>query len=164
MKVESKSNSGFTLIELMIVIAVVSILAAIAIPNFISYRKKAMIAQAIAELKVIELAVQALAVDTGCWPTEDGHKNPAGVLTGSDEMEDLSVPEAGLAATDGNYPGWDGPYLQGIPKDPWGNDYFWDPDYVIDGEDHVVIGSYGPNGEGRNDYDDDDIYLILARP
>ena len=146
----------------MITIAIIGILAAIAIPNFISYRTKARIARAKAELKTIEFAIQALAVDTWLWPTEGDPKNPANVCTGDDEIYNLGSPEAGLVATDGHYPGWSGPYIKGIPKDPWGNDYFWDPDYKIDGDDYVAIASYGPNGTG--DYDDDNIYIILAAP
>jgi prepilin-type N-terminal cleavage/methylation domain-containing protein len=165
MKVESKSNSGFTLIEIMIVIAIVGILAAIAIPNFISYRKKAMVAQAQAELKAIQLAIHDLALDTGFFPSTDDPKNVYGKITGDDEIDDLSTPAAGLMATDGSYPGWDGPYLKTTHTDPWGRNYFLDHDYEINGEDCVVIGSLGPNGGAINNYDDDDnILVILAKP
>jgi len=155
-------QKGLTLMELMITIAIIGILAAIAIPNFLGYRTKARIARAKAELKTIEFAIQALAVDTWLWPTEGDPKNPANVCTGDDEIYNLGSPEAGLVATDGHYPGWYGPYIKSIPKDPWGNDYFWDPDYKIDGDDYVAIASYGPNGTGLND--DDNIYIILAAP
>ena len=164
MEVKSKSNSGFTLIEIMIVIAIVGILAAIAIPNFISYRKKAMIAQAQSELKGIQLAIHDLALDTGFFPSIDDPKNVYGEITGDDEIADLSVPAAGLMSTDGSYPGWNGPYLKMTPTDPWGRNYFLDHDYDINGQDYVVIGSLGPNGGSINDYDDDNILVILVSP
>ena len=58
-----KGQKGFTLIELMIVIAIIGILAAIAIPQFVSYRVKGYNTQAKAELKSYYTACQAYLAD-----------------------------------------------------------------------------------------------------
>ncbi len=58
-----KGQKGFTLIELMIVIAIIGILAAIAIPQFVSYRQKGYNTQAKGELKSFYTACQAYFAD-----------------------------------------------------------------------------------------------------
>ena len=64
LKIFRKSGQkGFTLIELMIVIAIIGILAAIAIPQFVSYRQKGYNTQAKGELKSLYTACQAYFAD-----------------------------------------------------------------------------------------------------
>ena len=68
---KKSEQSGFTLMELMICIAIIGILASIAIPNYISYRKRAMIAEAQSELKNLEKIIIMMALDTNCYPSGD---------------------------------------------------------------------------------------------
>ncbi len=59
------NKKGFTLVEIMIVVAIIGLLAAIAIPNFVKARQTAQKNACIANLKQIQGAIQVWAIDTG---------------------------------------------------------------------------------------------------
>ena len=68
-KIRNKLNQkGFTLIELMIVIAIIGILAAIAIPQFASYRKKAYNSAALSDMKTGKTTLEAYYADNQWYP------------------------------------------------------------------------------------------------
>lgn len=77
-------QGGFSLIELMIVIGLIGTLAAIAIPNYIQYREKAKVAQAIADIRAMEKMIANFTIDNDRLPTSlaeigmGGHRDPWG--------------------------------------------------------------------------------------
>lgn len=151
-----KNKSGFTLIEIMVTVAVVGLLASLAGLAIHKAHRSALLKQTETELQFMSAAVLQMAWDTGMWPNKALRNNP-----GSVEVWSISPASAGLLQTDGSYNNWRGPYYEGAILDPWGNPYFFDPDYLIEGVNHVVIGSFGPNGLGPNLYDSDDLYVLL---
>lgn len=79
------NQKGFTLIELMIVVVIIGILAAIAIPNFISMQDRAKEASVKANMHTLQLAFEDFAVQTdGVYPNDGTSATPSG-----DTIQDL---------------------------------------------------------------------------
>jgi type II secretion system protein G len=151
------NGRGFTRVELMVVVAILSVLMTAGLMAYSSFTEKARKVRALAQINKIQLAIDNLALDTEAWPGP----NPVGELA-SKEVWDLNSGAAGLVQASNKFNNWNGPYIDAIPKDPWGSDYFFDPDYRIKTQRFVVIGSFGPNKTGKNREDGDNIVVILS--
>jgi general secretion pathway protein G len=127
------TRQAFTLIELLLVLVILSILAAVVVPKFTNRSEQARNTAAKTDISTLELQLDAFEVDAGRPPTTE---------------EGL----AALVEQPPNIKSWHGPYLKrGVPKDPWGNEYA----YRCPGQ-HNVSGydlfSMGPDGrEGGSD-------------
>ena len=94
-----EGQSGFTLIELMLVVVILGVLAAVVVGSFQGRGKDARIAATRASIDAICTAIDTYEVDTGRYPSS----------------------LQSLISSDGS-PNWNGPYIRGgLPVDPWGH-------------------------------------------
>ena len=63
-----RATKAFTLIELLIVVAIIAILAAIAVPNFLEAQTRGKVARVVSELRAIDLAMESYCIDHGSYP------------------------------------------------------------------------------------------------
>lgn len=122
-------SKGMTIIEMLVVIALLAlggVLIKLRADQIEIQNKKE---ETRLDLKEIKKGIEELYEDTGVGP---GHVSRQPCVRYPEMFLDNC--SAGLTCTDGAFPNWNGPYLEEIPKDPWGNRYYFDADYVCQKE------------------------------
>lgn len=119
----AERSAGFTLLEMMVVVMIIGLLAAMVVPNLISNKGKANQKKAVADIVALESALDMYHLDHNRYPTqEEGLKS----LVTAYKNNEISG------------------YIRRIPKDPWGSDY----QYNNPGKhSRIDVYTYGQNGE-----------------
>lgn len=130
----TKHSRAFTLVEIMVVVVVISILAAIIIPQFIGTSDDAKVAAAKATVTELDSAVERFYVQMDRYPTTEEGLNVLVTAPTTDDAKD-----------------WRGPYIKELHPDPWGNPY----QYACPGTHHPASydiwsrGKAGVDGQGN---------------
>jgi len=129
-----RRQAGVTLIEMLVVVTIIALFAALVAPNMFKQGDKARVTATRAQINNLKTALGAYKLDTGVFPSSE---------------QGLQA----LRTSPPNQAQWSGPYLQmDIPNDPWGHAYLYK--FPGDHGDEPDIMSYGadgqPGGEGIN--------------
>ncbi|TXI92318.1 MAG: type II secretion system protein GspG [Neisseriales bacterium] len=123
-----KKRQGFTLIEIMVVIVIMGIMAALVVPRVMGSTDQARTAAAKADIQSVMTALKLYKLDNIRYPTQQ-------------QGLDALVNKPSVAPIPNNYKA--GGYLEKLPKDPWGNDY----QYQNPGKHgEIDVYTYGPDG------------------
>ncbi len=136
-----RSRPGFTLIEILVVIAVISLLAALVAPNVFRHVGTAKDAAAKSQVEMLGAALDAYRLDNGRYPTSEQGLQALWEEPSSDPRPN----------------NWKGPYLRKpVPNDPWGNPY----SYLCPGDNSPQgydLVSFGADGKAGGEGEDTDI-------
>lgn len=130
-----RSDKGFTLVELLVVMVIIGLLAALVAPKLFPKLGKGKQAAAKAQIELIGQALDHYRLDTGSYPTTEQGLNALITNPGVEK--------------------WQGPYLKkGVPLDPWGKPYIYQ--YPGTHGDYDLY-SYGRDGKPGGDGEDEDV-------
>ena len=128
------AHAGFTLIELMVVLVIIGVLAALIVPNVLERADDARITAARTDVNNVMQALKLYRLDNQRYPTTD-----QGLQALITKPTTEPVP-----------PNWK-PYLEKLPNDPWGRPYQYLNPGVKGEIDVMSFGADGqPGGEGKN--------------
>lgn len=126
-----KQNRGFSLIEIMVVVVIIGILAALVVPKIMSRPEQARIVKAEADISSIQSALDLYKLDNGFYPS-------------TNQGLQALVTKPSTAPRPHNWK--TGGYLQRLPVDPWGQPYHYlNPG--VHNANGIDIFSYGPTGQ-----------------
>ena len=158
-------RSGFTLTELLIVMAILVLLVSLVGPRLLGSKKKADVNAVKTQIGMFQSALERYAVDMNTFPS-DQHglqalvAKPGGagdsVDSSADDLgDDLALEDTSGSTGGGNANNWDGPYLKQstLPKDPWGNSYSYAYPPKRGDSDVPDIWSFGPDGKENTEDD-----------
>jgi general secretion pathway protein G len=131
----NRGAGGFTLIELIIVIAIITALASMFLPRFLDAQRRSDLAVARAGLATLRTAIVLYNEDAGVYP------NGTSDITTTAVWNNFLLSDPGVL-------NWQGPYADRITEDPWGNAYEFGNhfDETDDGDPISHLISNGPNG------------------
>lgn len=134
-------RAGFTLTEMLIVLAILVMLVAMVVPRFLGARKKADLQAAQTQIGLLRGALENYAMETKDFPTTE--QGLQALLTAPGDGEQ------------GSAVGWDGPYVNSdtIGLDPWNNEYQYAYPPERGTTDLPDIWSFGPDGEDNTEDD-----------
>jgi general secretion pathway protein G len=138
-KFSARAQRGFTLIEIMVVVVIMGVLAALVVPKLLNRTGESKVAAAKVDIATIMQALKLYKLDNQRYPTTE---------QGLQAL--IEKPTGGPAAN-----GWKaGGYVEKMPKDPWGNPY----QYLSPGiKGEIDVFSYGADGQPGGTGDDADI-------
>lgn len=123
---------GFTLLELMVVLAILALLGGLVGPKVLDYLGKAKSRTAIVQIAELEKTLDNFKLDVGRYPT-------------AEEGLDALVKRPASANL------WSGPYIKEVPKDPWNNPYKYANPGAGGGVEILSLGADGiAGGDGEN--------------
>ncbi len=133
------SETGLTLVEMIVVLAIIALVAALIVPNVIGRPDQARVTVAKADLKTISSALKVYRLDNGAYPT-------------SEQGLTALAAKTSVAPVPANWPE-DG-YLAEVPKDPWNRPYIYKSPGDAGGFDLM---SYGKDGKAGGEGLDQDL-------
>jgi general secretion pathway protein G len=133
-RLADRRRSGFTLMEVLLVLAILVILGSIAVGLFSNVQTTANRRSAQVQVEAIDRAAETYRALVGMYPSI---------------IDDLHTQPAGISPTK-----WSGPHIEDIPMDPWGNPY----EYVYPGTNNAHLGkpdvwSAGPDQQSGTEDD-----------